>query len=338
MDDDSLEVILRLQLEDLEHLEANKKGKQRQGETPDFDVALSLYRAGVEEALRRHRDRTMGASIVRAVVSDAPAIQACSSEERQAESDRAMAVALDRDGHKASGRLSTRAGTADEDMTEPLDDELFHALARLNVDGAEADEKGESSAWAASRKPGRGKDGQDVETEACVICGDEHALSSLAKAPCSHSYCGACLNLLFQTATVDESLFPLRCCRVPIPLGQVVQLLSIKTVVEFKAKQVEFGTANRTYCHHPACSTFVPPPSIKGNVGTCVKCGAKTCVHCKAAQHGADNCPRDSALQEVLRVAKDNGWQQCKSCNRIVELKTGCYHMNASFTSVLASH
>ncbi|PHH91063.1 hypothetical protein CDD83_1808 [Cordyceps sp. RAO-2017] len=93
------------------------------------------------------------------------------------------------------------------------------------------------------------------------------------------------------------------------------------------AKEIEFSTADRVYCHRPDCSTFVPPEFVQAGVATCPNCNAATCVACKDTEHGADNCPQDGALQEVLRVARESGWQQCKSCNRLVELTVGCYHM-----------
>ncbi|POR37265.1 Uncharacterized protein TPAR_02531 [Tolypocladium paradoxum] len=329
IDDASLRLMLQLHLEDLEDLERNKKGKQPEGEMSDFDLAMNMYKDSLETFATQHHDRRMCISIARAVVSDAPVIQACSNEEERATQDRAMAMSFNHNSGTASNRLFPNAGTANRDQSGSLNEELFRKLGNLNLfsDGAEVDTYGESSTWAATRDPARGADGEKIETEACISCGDEHLSSSLAKAPCSHNYCSECINSLFKSASVDESLFPPRCCSMPIPVDDNLELLSTENVGVFRAKQIEFSTADRTYCHHPGCSTFVPPQFIKGDLATCVKCSAKTCVTCKGAQHEADNCPKDSTLQEVLRVAKENGWQQCKSCSRLVELSSGCYHM-----------
>ncbi|KJZ70608.1 hypothetical protein HIM_09996 [Hirsutella minnesotensis 3608] len=124
----------------------------------------------------------------------------------------------------------SRVGTANKNEFKPLDDKLFQTLERLNLlpNEAEGDTYSESSTWAATRDPGRGVNGERIETEACIICGDEHVSSSQAKAPCSHNYCGECINSLFQSATVDESLFPPRCCSIPIPVDDNIEFLSTK--------------------------------------------------------------------------------------------------------------
>ncbi|PNY27573.1 Uncharacterized protein TCAP_02501 [Tolypocladium capitatum] len=329
IDDESLRLILQLHLEDLEDLESNKKGKQRDGEMSDFDLAINMYKDSLETSLTQHHDQRMCISIAKAVVSDAPMIQACSNEEELATQDRAMAVSFNHTSGTASSHLFPNAGT-NRDQSDSLNEELFRKLEILNLfsDGAGADTCGESSTWAATRDPARRADGEKIETEACICCGDKHLSSSLAEAPCSHNYCSECINSLFKSASVDESLFPPRCCSMPIPVDDNLELLSTENVAVFRAKQIEFSTADRTYCHRLQCFTFVPPQFIKGDLAICVKCSAKTCVTCKGAQHEADNCPKDSTLQEVLRVAKENGWQQCKSCNRLVELSRGCYHMS----------
>jgi hypothetical protein len=98
-------------------------------------------------------------------------------------------------------------------------------------------------------------------------------------------------------------------------------------VGEFLAKKVELETPNRTYCHQPICSKFIPRQFIDGEKATCIQCGKTTCVVCKGASHEGD-CPHDPALKEVMRVAADNEWQQYPSCRRLIELDFGCYHMS----------
>ncbi|KYK53955.1 hypothetical protein DCS_05904 [Drechmeria coniospora] len=314
IDDGSRRLILQLHVEDLENLQRSQKGKQKEGEMSDFDLAMDI--------------------IARAVFSDAPVIQVCSIEEEWATQDRAMAMSFTHNSGTVSNRLPSSAGSGSKGRTNSINDDLFRKLGRLNLfsDGAEADTHGESSNWTVTRDPARRADGEKIETETCICCGDKHLPSNLSKAPCSHNYCSECINSLFKSASVDESLFPPRCCSMLIPVLDNLELLSTETVGVFRAKQIEFGTADRTYCHRPECSTFVPPQFIKGDFALCVRCNAKTCVTCKSAQHETNNCPKDSTLQDVLRVAKENGWQKCKSCNRLVELSSGCYHMSTSLS------
>uniref|UniRef100_A0A8H7K851 RING-type domain-containing protein n=1 Tax=Bionectria ochroleuca TaxID=29856 RepID=A0A8H7K851_BIOOC len=80
------------------------------------------------------------------------------------------------------------------------------------------------------------------------------------------------------------------------------------------------------YCHIKTCSAFIPPSSIQGDKAVCNRCNCSTCTRCKGLHH-AGACPADPATQEFLRIAKDNGWQSCQSCHRMVELSTGCHHI-----------
>ena len=148
----------------------------------------------------------------------------------------------------------------------------------------------------------------------------------VARLPCRHEYCRECLDGLFEASMTDESLFPPRCCRQPIPVASVRLFLKLELVQEFARKTIEFGTPNRTYCHSPTCSTFIHPRNIDGESAYCDQCGRHTCVTCKAAGHTGD-CPHDTALQQVLETAQDMGWQRCYSCRSVVELEHGCNHM-----------
>lgn len=130
----------------------------------------------------------------------------------------------------------------------------------------------------------------------------------------------------------DDTLFPPRCCRQPIvPNSNVRVYLSAEIVHQYEAKKVEFDTPNRTYCSSPACSAFIRAEFIVADRATCQSCGMVTCSICKLADHGGD-CPEDEALRSVLQVAKDNHWQRCYGCYRLVELATGCYHMTSVTT------
>ncbi|KAF6809185.1 IBR finger domain-containing protein [Colletotrichum sojae] len=155
--------------------------------------------------------------------------------------------------------------------------------------------------------------------------------TKLSSCPCSHEYCTECLRSLFTAAIADESLFPAKCCGKPISADDDDDdrhFLTPKLMSEFHAKEVEFSTPNRTYCHKPACSTFVPKESIKHDVTTCPKCNEKTCVMCKGASHGvAEDCKQDEATKLLLELAAKNHWQRCYSCGRVVELEQGCFHM-----------
>jgi hypothetical protein len=52
----------------------------------------------------------------------------------------------------------------------------------------------------------------------------------------------------------------------------------------------------------------------------------RDCTMCKGGEHLGD-CPKDSAILEVLELAKKEGWKRCSKCNRVIELKHGCNHI-----------
>ncbi|KAI1471700.1 uncharacterized protein F4812DRAFT_467676 [Daldinia caldariorum] len=171
-------------------------------------------------------------------------------------------------------------------------------------------------------------DGSDdiIEVRPCLACNDMTELARLVEAPCEHEYCLHCLEQLFRNATTDETLYPPRCCRQQIPLEPNQRFLPNDLVTTFREKAVEFSTPNRTYCHQATCSVFIHPDTYVNNVATCRTCRSSTCITCKRQSHDGD-CPHDEDLQQVIRLAQEQGWRRCSNCRSMVELNTGCYHI-----------
>jgi len=160
----------------------------------------------------------------------------------------------------------------------------------------------------------------------CVSCQVNKTVSEVTVVTCGHQYCGECLRALFEASFTDESLFPPRCCRQNISVNNITSFLDVTLISQYEAKSIEFSTPNRTYCSLQTCSAFIRPDQITANVGTCRSCETRTCTTCKGAAHTGD-CPDDPALQETLALAQREGWRRCGSCQRMVELDTGCNHM-----------
>ena len=160
----------------------------------------------------------------------------------------------------------------------------------------------------------------------CIACADAFRPHEVVHCPCDHSYCEECLKSLFIRATTDETLFPPRCCRQPIPIFLIKDHLSCQELSNFAEAAVEFKTAKRIYCVRPDCGKFVPPSQISAMSAVCLRCATQMCVHCHNRLHTGD-CPEDEALQAVLQLADGNGWRRCFGCNAMVELATGCNHM-----------
>jgi hypothetical protein len=64
----------------------------------------------------------------------------------------------------------------------------------------------------------------------------------------------------------------------------------------------------------------------------CLACASVTRVGCKASYHLSDpSVPcanQDVGNAMVRQVARENGYQECPSCHRLVEIPHGCNHMN----------
>ncbi|RKL29204.1 hypothetical protein BFJ72_g12113 [Fusarium proliferatum] len=270
MDTSSLMLALQLQHQDLSIWEQSKKGKQREGEVADSDLALEACRHELEMMTAQISDQVMALSIARAVESDGQLIREAQLAEEQAAKDREYAVRLARDPSAATrsdAEKEMRVSRVDEE-----EDNLIDTLRSMNLGGFEYSTSGqpESSGWASSRKP--------PQTQECIACNDRFPPLALSKAPCSHDYCRECLVSLTRASLQNETLFPPRCCGQNIPIEQG-RWFSPELVGQFQAKKLEFETPNRTYCSEPSCSTFVPPAFVSGDSATCPKCSRKTCTH-----------------------------------------------------------
>ncbi|KAH7305778.1 ibr finger domain-containing protein [Stachybotrys elegans] len=316
LDEDTLRLIVKLQLEDIKNLNVSRKGKHRAGEQPDPVVAAKVYEDELRLAEQFARDAAMCKSIAEAVREDGDAIMAFELVEQQARHDRKIAQSMQGVTDTRSNQQRTRhQSDSTENTLAHVDNELLERMLALSVDNME----GESSDWAASRKQ---------ETRQCDICTDFHAEYLLRKLHCDHTYCKNCLVHLFTDCLSDESLFPPRCCRHPIPLDDAKALLDPVLVGRFKARELELSTENRTYCHRPGCSTFVPAQFIVADRAICPNCRAATCTTCKSAAHDNTDCPKDENFQQFEQFAAQEGWQRCYSCRRFVELAHGCNHMS----------
>lgn len=351
MDEATAELVLQLQLEDIEQLTRTSKGKRREGDIDDFQLALSLYTAEIQSNATCITDHQMSLSMRNAVRQDAKLIAKWTAQEAQATHDHGLALEIQNGGGATASRAAGRDGGDRPIPNKRNDDtekELLDKLAALYMfgpadgydDSHDDDDDNiaqpESSSWAASR-PRTKQSQQKPNNKQCVACMENFPSHAVAHAPCSHNYCRTCLTELFTRSLTDQSLFPPRCCGQAIPVGQNRHVLTRQLVGQFEAKKVELETKNPTYCHRPNCSTFIPPQFIRDDIGTCPRCTTRTCAICKGAPHTGD-CPDDPATQQLMQVAAENGWQRCNSCHRLVELRSGCYHMSKSLSGPRAAH
>ncbi|KAL8693233.1 MAG: hypothetical protein Q9218_001906 [Villophora microphyllina] len=338
MDSETANLILALQWYDLEQLKVMSKGKGRESDTlSDSDLAMQLQQQEYEQAANQMADRRMAESINRAVLDDGASVLILASEENQAANDHTLAYSLASPREKAAcdrnlavqlnlrsiqstPRLSSLASDDDNmswySAVNNRDDDVDDNDSKMDIseDGHEA----ESSAWAESRC-------SESHQERCVSCQE---MKEIVEVPCRHLYCRDCVRHLFTDATIDETLFPPRCCRQQVPVSLVRHFLGSDLTSRVEQKAIELGTPNRTYCSDPSCAAFIAPHRIQDSTGTCpmLGCGVRTCVLCKRAAHSGD-CPHVDPFGDTLKLAQELGWQRCERCKTLVELSLGCNHI-----------
>lgn len=161
----------------------------------------------------------------------------------------------------------------------------------------------------------------------CVICGDETGLLGY-QAPCGDFFDMGCLEDMFRRATIDESLFPPRCCQLSIPTADAEANLSSELMKLYNKKAIEFNTPNRMYCSQPRCSAFIGSGTAEAVELICPECFVSTCGHCKAEGHGQVQCSHTDDMNSMAKDMHDkDGWQRCYECHHMVELSVGCYHI-----------
>ncbi|PVH84534.1 hypothetical protein DL98DRAFT_485129 [Cadophora sp. DSE1049] len=313
MDSETAALILQLHIEDSDELfsSCEGKGKGIEGVVSDTQIALQLYRDELQRNANIISDQNMTRSMARACQTDGNMLALSFSQEQRETRDRQVALRLS--GEAAPLAITERAANEDEE----LDDEMLEKLSALYICAAGEEQ---SSKWAASRP-------SKVPKRHCTACRETFSFSELGRAPCTHEYCRTCLQDLFNASMTDDTLLPPRCCRQPITPTTNIRIYLTPSIAHlYSAKKIEFDTPNRTSRSNPLCSSFIRTEYVVEEKATCQVCEAVTCTICKGAEHGGD-CPEDEALKMVLETARENQWQRCYNCHRLVELDTGCNHM-----------
>ncbi|KAH8756624.1 hypothetical protein F5883DRAFT_429207 [Diaporthe sp. PMI_573] len=302
LDELTARLIVQLQLEDLNEVSSNAKGQGLQGLPDDFARALTLY----ENDLKATTDRDMAQSIAHAVRADGETIKDLAGVDAAANDDE-----IDDDLLENMSAIYM----GDDKIEDAFEDDIYSDDSAPSFDAATR-----GATMTTNKKM------HQVTKRQCCTCAEEVPFYDLARAPCGHEYCRGCLKELFTLSLTDETLFPPRCCREPIPAEKNGFFLTYRLVNEFQKRKVEMETPDRTYCHVPECSKFIPPQNVEHQIGRCVVCSARTCSVCKAAAHVGD-CPEDPATKVLDNIAAENGWKRCNGCRRIVDLMAGCNHI-----------
>lgn len=310
---------LGLQLEEIRLHESKSKGKYAVGSPPDTKTASDDFQAEILLHMGFLKDLKMAHSIAHAVNTDAKAIAELNDPEKQARDDREFASRLRGvdDGERCT--VGSSSNTANLFLDLGIDRE-----ETINLD-IEDDACAKPSGTYADQQAKVLEEFSQMHE--CNVCYETFRAPFTVVLPCMDRYCIGCLKKLFLDATTDESLFPARCCRQPIPLHHIQRQCSSDELRRIRNAEIEFSTSDRTYCSNVGCAIFIDPTNIMGSKANCPLCSTETCTACKATFHANTDCPADPALQATLAVANEQGWQRCYSCRTMVELDHGCNHM-----------
>lgn len=135
MDEATAMLVRQLQLEDLQELRKNAKGKKRADEPDDLQLAMSCYETELQALQALVKDREMGSSIANAVRDDAALIAEWKAQETQAAQDRSLALHWRNGGATRPTNVPRSAPTNDEPKGEKSDDELVEKLSELYMFG-----------------------------------------------------------------------------------------------------------------------------------------------------------------------------------------------------------
>ncbi|KAL8685092.1 MAG: hypothetical protein Q9218_007982, partial [Villophora microphyllina] len=94
LDDATAALIVQLLCEDVEELQHLDKGKSREGERSDADVAVELYHGELQQASAILADRSMSRSLARAVITDSALLTDAVAREDSFANDRLLAERL----------------------------------------------------------------------------------------------------------------------------------------------------------------------------------------------------------------------------------------------------
>ncbi|KAL9578299.1 MAG: hypothetical protein Q9212_005806 [Teloschistes hypoglaucus] len=349
VDDATAALVVQLQDDDVENLRNSGKGKGPVDDVQDRDVALAIHQ---QELRHWHRALSQNSTRLGHQVADrtfAPLSEAMVERDTPAQGGLltpSSSSGSEPDFHKESY-------TEEPHQEYPIDDGLgvirisdAGSIGYINDREEEDHAVAESSHYAAARaftpRP---------RIRTCVACLDRRSYNdNMALATCGHWYCLTCLTGLFESALKDDSLFPPRCCRQE-PLLPSKLSLGDNLHERFHKKLVEYNTADKTYCCEPSCSAFIPPTHFPRKQVTCPECDTDTCTICKKASHpigwwkrvklswlnplalhctsgkARDGCSGDRAIQQVLELAEQKGWQRCFKCHQMVEMEQGCNHI-----------
>ncbi|KAI1906825.1 hypothetical protein LOZ65_006824 [Ophidiomyces ophidiicola] len=211
---------LSAQMEGIKVFEETQKGKYPLNRPPDPNLALTMFESDLQLRADFLLDLKFAQSIAIAVAKDWQAIAEIALQENQTQEDRRLAMLLS-------------CGDSINPEAPPPYNESNLCSRDDNVIGPKENLFDLSETQAAYLEQQETALQKLTTKSTCDACLESSWLHELIHLPCRHGYCYHCLETLFMRSTVDESLFPPRCCGQIIPLPVILDRLSIQQVGDF---------------------------------------------------------------------------------------------------------
>ena len=218
-------------------------------------------------------------------------------------------------------KVRTEQVVSDQDSRIPSAEDLHRSTAEVANQVVE-----ETAATTVIETP--------PSTADCASCGDHSTTDKLIQAACEHYYCKDCFGQFIEASLQTHDGFPPKCCKIPIPYLTIASNVSAAVYSRYSARQDEIKNATALYCGVQRCGVRIKNDKIKGDRATCVACRRDTCTLCRGefpervnGENVGHACKKDKAREQVLALAKREGWQTCYQCGNVVALNTGCHHM-----------
>ena len=224
-------------------------------------------------------------------------------------------------------RFTWQQGTRHEDPDDgQTEDTLSEPNGNAGSDDGNRDEEVLTAVTLSDedseREPEPDRDPKMTAT--CCACAETKPETVTVRLPCAHIYCHDCIIELFDFAVhKDASLFPPRCCKIPIS-ENMYSFLPAKLLEEVHTKKATQDYEHSTFCS--GCWAFIPDDMIEHSVATCSKCQTKTCTTCGDKAHEG-LCSEDDDTKLLMATVAKVSWQRCSRCKNMVELSHGCLHI-----------
>jgi hypothetical protein len=324
--DDEL-VALTLQLEELGLVSQSAKGKHPVDQPPDFEVAFTSFRADLDEYKTFLEDQKLAQSIGAAVHTDGPLIGAFAAEEAQSLQDRRFVLDLSNNDPETEApprSLMLEAPGAIDDWMSTISETIAaQSIVDFSDDETEA---GPSTSFVEGQFGTMKAFSTKVQ---CVACADDFSRAKIVTTGCGHRYCAKCITKLFMRAAKEEQYYPPRCCKQPISLASVSKHMNAVDLETFRLASIQYTTLEKVWCSNRFCRIFIVPSDRNTalQLATCPRCATRTCTMCSNGYHPGTDCPDDPAIRQTRDLAQTLGWQTCRACHRVVDLRSGCNHI-----------